>query len=176
MSLVASTVAWLFTYSRSFTGDWTTLIRQMMMSAVTMLSSVTGWSNTVRYIPTEYKPQGPLHYNYEDTLWQLLLHQLALARLATRRGQGGRLTTLNFRTGAVTTLNFFHAWIFLWSNISRKQTRQYRKSTTTTSILPVRCGAVNKWRHESIMDINKIYHSFGQHCLSCRRPRDLIFS
>ena len=67
-------------------------------------------------------------------------------------------------------------WFFLWSNISRKQTRQYRKSTTTTSIIPVRYGAVNKWRHESIMDINKIYHSFGQHCLSCRRPRDLIFS
>ena len=67
-------------------------------------------------------------------------------------------------------------WFFLWSNISRKQTRQYRKSTTTTSIIPVRYGAVNKWRHESIMDINKIYHSFGQHCLSCRRPRDLIFN
>ena len=46
-------------------------------------------------------------------------------------------------------------WFFLWSNISRKQTRQYRKSTTTTSIIPVRYGAVNKWRHESIMDSNK---------------------
>ena len=34
----------------------------------------------------------------------------------------------------------------------------------TTSIIPVRYGAVNKWRHESIMDINKFYHSFGQHC------------
>ena len=31
---------------------------------------------------------------------------------AARRGQGGRLTTLNFRTGAVTTLNFFHVLIF----------------------------------------------------------------
>ena len=29
-----------------------------------------------------------------------------------RRGQGGRLTTLNFRPGAVTTLNFFHVLIF----------------------------------------------------------------
>ena len=90
------------------------------------------------------------------------------SRRAARRGQGGQLTTLNF----------FHVLIFLWSNISRKQTRQYRKSTTTTSIIPVRYGAVNKWRHESIMDINQIYHSFGQHChcLSCRRPRDLIFT
>ena len=34
-------------------------------------------------------------------------------RRAARRGQGGRLTTLNFRTGAVTTLNFFHVLIFL---------------------------------------------------------------
>ena len=69
-------------------------------------------------------------------------------------------------------------WFFLWSNISRKQTSQYRKSTTTTSITPVRYGAVglNKCRHESIMDINKIYHSFGQHCLSCPRTRDLILS
>ena len=67
-------------------------------------------------------------------------------------------------------------WFFLWRNISRKQTRQYRKSTTTTSIIAVIYGAVNKWRHESIMDINKIDHSFGQHCLSCRQPRDLIFS
>ena len=25
------------------------------------------------------------------------------------------------------------------------------------------------------MDINMFYHSFGQHCLSCRRTRDLIF-
>ena len=51
-------------------------------------------------------------------------------RRAARRGQGGRLTTLNFRPGAVTTLNLGHVSIFfLSSNISRKQTRQYRKST-----------------------------------------------
>ena len=59
--------------------------------------------------------------------------QVVIFRRAARRRQGGRLTTLNFRTGAVTTLNFFHVLIFLWSNISRKQTRQYRKSTTTTT-------------------------------------------
>ena len=52
-----------------------------------------------------------------------------LTRRAARRGQGGRLTTLNFRPGAVTTLNLGHVSIFLSSNISRKQTRQYRKST-----------------------------------------------
>ena len=34
------------------------------------------------------------------------------SRRAARRGQGGRLTTLNVRTGAVTTLNFFHVLIF----------------------------------------------------------------
>ena len=50
-------------------------------------------------------------------------------RRAARRGQGGRLTTLNFRPGAVTPLNLGHVLIFLSSNISRKQTRQYRKST-----------------------------------------------
>ena len=50
-------------------------------------------------------------------------------RRAARRGQGGRLTTLNFRPGAVTTLNLGHISIFLSCNISRKQTRQYRKST-----------------------------------------------
>ena len=50
-------------------------------------------------------------------------------RRAARRGQGGRLTTLNFRPGAVTTLNLGHVSNFLASNISRKQTRQYRKST-----------------------------------------------
>ena len=48
------------------------------------------------------------------------------ARRAARRGQGGRLTTLNFKPGAVT---LGHVLIFLSSNISRKQTRQYRKST-----------------------------------------------
>ena len=53
-------------------------------------------------------------------------------RRAARRGQGGRLTTLNFRTGAVTTLNFLHVLIFFYQvgpNISRRQTRTYRKST-----------------------------------------------
>ena len=50
-------------------------------------------------------------------------------RHAARRGQGGRLTTLNFRPGAVTTLNLGHVLIFLSSNISRKQTRKYRTST-----------------------------------------------
>ena len=35
-----------------------------------------------------------------------------VGRRAARRGQGGRLTTLNFRTGAVTTLDFFHVLIF----------------------------------------------------------------
>ena len=34
------------------------------------------------------------------------------ARRAARRGQGGRLTTLNFRPGAVTTLNLGHVSIF----------------------------------------------------------------
>ena len=53
----------------------------------------------------------------------------SIHRRAARRGQGGRLTTLNFRPGAVTTLNLGHVSIFLSSNISRKQTRQYRKST-----------------------------------------------
>ena len=52
-----------------------------------------------------------------------------MARRAARRGQGGRLTTLNFRPGAVTTLNLGHVSNFLSSNISRKETRQYRKST-----------------------------------------------
>ena len=33
-------------------------------------------------------------------------------RRAARRGQGGRLTTLNFWPGAVTTLNFGHVSIF----------------------------------------------------------------
>ena len=33
-------------------------------------------------------------------------------RRAARRGQGGRLTTLNFRPGAVTTLNLGHVSIF----------------------------------------------------------------
>ena len=33
-------------------------------------------------------------------------------RRAARRGQGGRLTTLNFRPGAVTTLNLGHVFIF----------------------------------------------------------------
>ena len=35
-----------------------------------------------------------------------------LCRRAARRGQGGRLTTLNFRPGAVTTLNLGHVFIF----------------------------------------------------------------
>ena len=35
-----------------------------------------------------------------------------LGRRAARRGQGGRLTTLNFRPGAVTTLNLGHVSIF----------------------------------------------------------------
>ena len=35
-----------------------------------------------------------------------------MARRAARRGQGGRLTTLNFRPGAVTTLNLGHVSIF----------------------------------------------------------------
>ena len=39
------------------------------------------------------------------------------------------MTTLNFRPVAVTTLKFFHVFIFLSSDISRKQTRQCRKST-----------------------------------------------
>ena len=39
------------------------------------------------------------------------LHMLSLRR-AARRGQGGRLTTLNFRPGAVTTLNLGHVSIF----------------------------------------------------------------
>ena len=34
------------------------------------------------------------------------------SRRAARRGQGGRLTTLNFRPGAVTTLNLGHVSIF----------------------------------------------------------------
>ena len=51
------------------------------------------------------------------------------SRRAARRGQGGRLTTLNFRQGAVTTLNLGHVSNFLSGNISRTQTRQYRKST-----------------------------------------------
>ena len=38
-------------------------------------------------------------------------------RRAARRGQGGRLTILNFRTGAVTTLNFFHVLIFFYEVI-----------------------------------------------------------
>ena len=50
-------------------------------------------------------------------------------RRAARRGRGGRLTTLNVRPWAVTTLNLGHVSNFLSSNISRKQTRQYRKST-----------------------------------------------
>ena len=50
-------------------------------------------------------------------------------RRAARQGQGGRLTTLNVRPWAVTTLNLGHVTNFLSSNISRKQTRQYRKST-----------------------------------------------
>ena len=41
------------------------------------------------------------------------LDWLHVNRRAARRGQGGRLTTLNFRTGAVTTLNFFHVLIFV---------------------------------------------------------------
>ena len=50
-------------------------------------------------------------------------------RRAARRGQGGRLTTLNVRPWAVTTLTLGHVSNFLSSNISSKQTRQYRKST-----------------------------------------------
>ncbi len=42
---------------------------------------------------------------------------------AARRGQGGRLTTLNFRPGAVTPLNLGHVSNFLSSNVSREQTR-----------------------------------------------------
>ena len=60
------------------------------------------------------------------------LIEVGRPRRAARRGQGGPLTTLNFRPGAVTTLNLGHVLIFLSSNISRKQTRQYsvyRKST-----------------------------------------------
>ena len=38
---------------------------------------------------------------------------LQYCRRAARRGQGGRLTTLNFTTGAVTTLNCLHVLIFL---------------------------------------------------------------
>ena len=48
---------------------------------------------------------------------------------AARRGQGGRLTTLNFRPRAMTSLNLGHVLISLSSKISRKQTMQYRKST-----------------------------------------------
>ena len=46
-------------------------------------------------------------------LLRLLASQDALFnRRAARRGQGGRLTTLNFRPGAVTTLNLGHVPIF----------------------------------------------------------------
>ena len=39
-------------------------------------------------------------------------HARTHARRAARRGQGGRLTTLNFRPGAVTPLNLGHVSIF----------------------------------------------------------------
>ena len=84
-------------------------------------------------------------YSYRFIVWQLsvrpgchscspfgrsmVILRATMCRRAARRGQGGRLTTLNFRPGAVTTLYFFHVLIFLSSNISRKQTRQYRKPT-----------------------------------------------
>ena len=40
-----------------------------------------------------------------------------MGRRAARRGQGGRLTTLNFRPGAVTTLNLGHIYIFFYQVI-----------------------------------------------------------
>ena len=48
-----------------------------------------------------------------NTIFYLGYYYFAsVIRRAARRGQGSRLTTLNFRTGAVTTLNFFHVLIF----------------------------------------------------------------
>ena len=82
---------------------------------------------------------------------------LSPCRRAARRGQGGRLTTLNFLTGAATTLDFFHVLIFLWSNISRKQTRQYRKSTTTTSRV---YNTSEIWRRKPVT--SRVYHGYQQ--------------
>ena len=99
----------------------------------------------------------------------IMLTMLEVQNWAGARQGGGRVVSWppwNLEQGQWPPWISSMFWFFLWSNISRKQTMQYRKSTTTTSIIPVRYGAVNKWRHESIMDINKIYHSFGQHCLS----------
>ena len=65
------------------------------------------------------------------------------ARQGGGRGQGGRLTTLNFRTGAVTTLNLFHVLIF-YEVIFPVNKQGSIASPPTTSIIPVRYGAVNK--------------------------------
>ena len=52
-----------------------------------------------------------------------------MARRAARRGQGGRLTTLNFSPGAVTTLNLGHVSIFYQVIFPVHKIWQYRKST-----------------------------------------------
>ena len=48
----------------------------------------------------------------EDLKVLLRAAKILRSRRAARRGQGGRLTTLNFRPGAVTTLNLGHVSIF----------------------------------------------------------------
>ena len=45
-------------------------------------------------------------------------------------------------------------WFFVWCNISRKQTRQYRKSTTTTSIIPLS----DIWRSKQAT--SRVYHGY----------------
>ena len=47
-----------------------------------------------------------------DCKWTQASQMQSELRRAARRGQGGRLTTLNFRPGAVTTLNLGHVSIF----------------------------------------------------------------
>ena len=92
------------------------------------------YRGTLHILWTEHQPMSRCLTRTAQHSFSLIDRQLAFhghleSRRVARWGQGGRLTTLNFRPGAVTTLNLGHVSMFLSSNISHKQTRQYRKST-----------------------------------------------